>query len=643
MKGRRQDIEEIINLLDTSGSDVALTGGYGAGKSALAVSVAHCVCTGPSPVTDPTQPFRTSLVAIYIDLLGCQTTEGVWLRTVQAFGVHFHYNERRFLYNWINARDQRFLFVYDNIDDLVSLGGSRSDVDRMSELLEEIATRVRNAQMLCVGGNEQFFRRIRARGGQIYRVDDIGCVTANEVLGKLLPDLHANGVTQLAESCGHVALAVRISAAALTPTGSIIIDTGSLFQLLTSPKSELNIPDVVVKCIERLTGGDEFQFQRLQLVSGCLLKVISSLGDNTVSLLRCVACFASGFDRRSANAVFSDHTISDNIEALLDRIITIGLALPINTAERCKRYRLPALVRLLVMATATPMESSQASALYRKEVLHRVATAANRYHAGSDGFLKARAIVETDYDNIVDVLWKTIDRQDACVELSYLTTVEGSAFAAAFLPDDLYIAVYESIECEVEQSGINDCRSVKSRALACLSHRHTMSGRTIDAVRCAERAVELARSPVMPQTSKETNNLGLFSPSVTLAMALYYLSCAQWTAGDRKKAVATGKLAFEAWKCDWSMTTDPHRSGLPVTSSSTEMLLLTPSVGAVYAGEWYAWMLMQCDNVQMARHWLAIFTQNCSCHFVLLLFDIHINTVSLIEHPSYHEVSLIQD
>jgi len=631
MTGRRQDIDNIIDLISTSGRVVTITGGYGSGKSALAISVAR-VLSDPSAVCSPrysTTTTMTSFVAIHIDLLGCRTKEGVFRRTVRAFGVRFRYDERRFLYNWINARDQRLLIVYDNLDDLVD-SDSKCEADRLSELVEEIATRVRNTRILLVGGRKRFYRGVGA-GSEVYRVGDVGLTVSRELLGGFLPDLHADDVAKLAEACGHVSVALRIAASALRPAGGVAVDSGRLFESLTTMTSEPFATGRVAECIERLADGDEYQLRRLHLVAGCMLKVVEALGEVASKLLRSVACFASSFDWRSAAAVLPEYAEYEVVSAELDRMVAVGLALPVGSGDslvkeaetdRCRRYRLPVLVRTFAAAIASPAEVGRTNALYRREFLRRFSMAFARYHEGSDGYATSREDVEADYDNIVDVLWKTVDREDANVELSYLATVEGSVFAAEFLPDELYTAVYEGIEREAgafdektdaAETCVEDRKLLRSRALACLSYRHSVSGRSKEAVQSAERAVELASHAATSSSVDRMLSVGDIdncdasktSSNTTMAMALYYLSRAQWVADERRKSVATGKRAFEAWKCDRQIVTSSSSRPTSsfVKSGSTDALATLPSISSVYAGDWYAWTLMRSDNYQTARHW----------------------------------------
>jgi hypothetical protein len=643
--GRQQEIEDVVDLIGACGRVVTITGGFGTGKSALAVAVAQTL-SDESPSTDGRSTATTApFVAVHVDLLGCRSVDSVFRRTVNVFGVHFRYDERRFLYNWINARDQRLLVVFDNLDDVVVFG-TEAEVGRLSDLVDEMATRIRNVRILCAGGRKQFYRGIGV-GSEVYRLGDLRASTSHELLGGLLPDLHTDGVAQIAEACGNVSLALRVAAAALSPDVGVVRDSGDLFELLTSssPASGSWWSEGVETCIEKLADGDEFQLRRLRQVANCLLKVIATLGDPSLTLLRRVSCFASCFDRRSAVAVFPECGGDVEIKSALDRLMSVGLLLPVGVDQSelrvddaacsgSQRYRLPILVRLLAAAMSSPTEAGQASALYRAEVLRRLSAAAAQYHDGSDGFSRACAAVEEDYDNIVDVLWKTIDREDAYEELSYLATVEGASFASEHLPDDLFVAVFEAIEREAEAGGgaanggvggrangtaegpVEDRVLVKSRALASLSYRHSLAGRPTEAVQCGERAVDLVRPPppmsaVTRKIASDDDGVEAVKPAsvATLATALYCLSRAQWAAGERRKSLATGKRAFEAWKGDRSTATTPvttapvPRTSALAASSSTEVISALPSIAAVYACDWYAWTLTQSDNFQTARHW----------------------------------------
>lgn len=225
----------------------------------------------------------------------------------------------------------------------------------------------------------------------------------------------------------------------------------------------------------------------------------------------------------------------------------------------------------MASSTLSVSELAACEATYKRTVIDRLLAAAARYHQSVDACYSALEAVDVEYDNVVDVLWRTLDREDAYDDLATAATLDVGAFLSDVLPDDVFVTLYEAVEREAAERGPAD--GLRSRALSCLSYRHTAAGRKADALSCAERAMELAAADC--------------DGGEATVSALYCLSRSQKTGGERRKALSTARQAFDACK-----TTGLIVPGAELTS-----------IVAVYAVEWYASLLTQSDNFQTARHW----------------------------------------
>lgn len=556
--GRSREIDDVTDLVGSAGRVVTIVGCPGVGKSALAVAAAHALR-------------RKSVVSLRVDAAGCRSAGALLRRLVALLGLHFRPDDptdRKYLYNWINAHEQRTLLLFDDVDDLAP----GAEVDRLGDVVDELTANVRNVRVLCTSR-----RRLHRVGAnrEVYRLGDIRSASGS-LVRRLLPDLHEDGAELLAAACDHLPLPLRITCVALSSDRGDV-DAGRLFELLTA--GDRRHPSVSDAAVERLsTEDDVLDRRRLRLLADCLMTTIDAVDCSTsaVHLMAKTACFAgSGFDVEEASAMLGGVVSSSSLQSTLDRLVDLGVAARLPTTP--KRYRWRSFVGLIAASLLSGSDCADCDAKYKREVIGRLTAAVDRYHESAEGCFSALQAVDAEYDNVVDALWRTLDREDAYDDLATLARLDAGAFLSDVLPDDLFVALYEAVEREAAERGDrNDADSttaVRSRALSCLSYRHIAAGRTADASSCAERAVELASAAS-----------GDGEASVS---ALYCLSRSQKSNGERRKAMSTARQAFDACKT----------TGLIVPSVELSNIV------AVYAAEWYAWMLTQSDNFQTARHW----------------------------------------
>jgi len=561
MVGRSREVDDVVDLVGCAGRAVTIVGCPGIGKSALAVAVAHALR-------------RKSVVSLRVDSIGCRSATSLLRRLVALFGLRFRPDDvadRKCLYNWINVHEQRTLLLFDDVDDL-----TEQEVDRVGDVIDELMANVRNIRVLCTSRRRLY--RVGANR-EVYRLGDLRSASAL-LVGRLLPDLHADGVELLTSACEHLPLALRVACSALRSDRGDI-DAGRLFERLTTIDGRRSAASDAT--VGRFVAEDELDQRRLRALVDCILTTIDALSCaiSARGLMAKTACFVgSGFDVDEATTVL-DGIAASCVQSTLDQLVQLGVVTRLPTTP--PRYRWRSFVRVMASSTLSAVEAAECDAVCRRAVIDRLTAAADRYHESADGCYSALQAVDDEFDNAVDALWQTLDREDAYDDLATLARLDVGVFLSEVLPDDVFVAVYESVDREATERGANDGASVgmRSRALSCLSYRHIAAGRKADALSCAERAVQLA--------------CAADGDGETTVSALYVLSRSQKSGGERRRAMSTVRQAFDACK---------------TTALIVPSVELT-NVIAVYAVEWYASMLTQSDNYQTARHWLANFFVVC--------------------------------
>ena len=428
-------------------------------------------------------------------------------------------------------------------------------------------------------------------GRELYRIGALDAAAADQLVRCVLPDLHDDGVASLVTACSHLPLALRVAGTALSlPT----VDAGRLFERLTTADGlDAAAAASAAAGVDRhLVADDQLERHRLRRVVDCVGKVLDAVcgpAGAVMSLVARTACFAgSGFDADEAAAMLDGADDVGSVRSTLDRLADLGLVARLSATT--PRYRWRSLVGAMAASTLGAGEAAACEQRYRGTVISRLLTAAARYHQSADDCYAALHAVDVEFDNIVDVLWRTLDREDAFRDLAGAAALGTGAFLSDVLPDELFVALYEAVDREAaERDGAaqldNGTAAVRSGALSCLSYRHSSAGRRADAVSCAERALELA-------AGGEAAVSALFCLSRALKTgAGGTLTTA--AGGERgRRALSTARQAYDACKA----------SGLVVPDAST------CSIAAVYAVEWYAALLTHADNFQTARHW---YDQRC--------------------------------
>ena len=551
--GRSREIDDVVDLVGSAGRVVTVVGFPGVGKSALAIAVAHALR-------------RKSVVSLRMDAAGCRSATALLRRVIAVLGLRFRADDpidRKYMYNWINAHEQRTLLLFDDVDDL-----PEAEVGRLGDVIDEVTANVRNVRILCTSHRRLY--RVGANR-EVYRLGDIGSASES-LVSRLLPDLHGDGVKSLTAACDHLPLALRVACDALSSDRGDV-DAGRLFELLTTVDGR-HRSSAFGAAVEQLFADDEVDQRRLHLLTDCLLTTIDAVECPTsaLRLMAKTACFAgSGFDVEEARSALGEVDAACSLQSTLDRLVDLGVVARLPTTPT--RYRWRSFVSLIASSTLSGAQSAECDVTFKREVIGRLTAAADRYHESVHGCYLALQAVEVEYDNVVDALWRTLDREDVYDDLVALARLNAGAFLSDVLPDDVYVALYEAMEREAAERGSsNDTHTigVRSRALSCLSYRHLAAGRTAEALSCAERAVELSSDDGEATVS-----------------ALYCLSRSQKSGRERRKALSTARQAFDACKT----------AGLIIPSVELTNIV------AVYAVEWYAWMLTQSDNFQTARHW----------------------------------------
>jgi len=546
--GRSGEIDDVVDLVRSAGRVVTIVGCPGVGKSALAVAVAHAL-----------RP--KSVVSLRIDAAGCRSAAALLRRVAAVLGLRFRSDnaaDRKYLYNWINVHEQRTLLLFDDVDDL-----AEEEVGRLGDVIDELMANVRNVRILCTARRRLY--RVGANR-EVYRLGDMSSASES-LVRRLLPDLHDEGVDLLTAACDHVPLALRVACAALSSDRGDA-DAGRLFELLTAVDGRRSTASGAA-VIDQLFTDDEFDRRRLRVLADCLMTTIDTCSASAVHLIAKTACFAgSGFDVGAAATALGE-VDAGSLQSTLDRLADLGVVARLQTTPT--RYRWRSFVSVIAASTLSGTESADCDAIYRREVTGRLKAAVDRYHESVNDCYSALQAVDVEYDNVIDVLWRTLDREDAYDDLATLARLDAGAFLSDVLPDDVFIALYEAVERESAEHGQNV--GIRSRAFSCLSYRHVAAGRTADASSCAEQAVELS-------SAADVDGEATVS-------ALYSLSRSQKTAGERRKALSTARQAFDACKT----------TGLIIPSVELTNIV------AVYAVEWYASLLTQSDNFQTARHW----------------------------------------
>ncbi|ELU11959.1 hypothetical protein CAPTEDRAFT_216763 [Capitella teleta] len=530
--GRSNDIEAVFDLASSSGRVVTLTGPWGVGKSALAVSVAKQL-----------QP--KFILPLLFNLRGCCSTGSVVRRIIRQFGLSLKTNELKMFYNWLNCREQRFLFVFDNLD----LKDEESK--RVSEFIDDLMFHVKNIRVMCTS-RANFFHGQSSH--ESYRVGNIP-QRSQELLSQLVPDLHTEGIAALAEACDHVPLLLRLLAKVFVLDD---IDTGKLFEDITQNRMDDSLMPKVQESIAKLTQ-DSSEVRLLENTAACLLKCINSLPGQLFNFLVKLAFYPS-FSKPTALAAFSPNgDLIEEAENAIRLLCRLGFLTEIAQESH---YAMQPCIRLIVKASI--QNEGERLTAYRQEGVTVVKALIDTYH--SLKALEAMREFNTAFDFIEDVLWNIIEREDSYEVCQEFATLQGAIYLSEELSELTYMSLFESMEQQAEDRGD---RIVQVRALCAMAYRFIENKDIKHGSGSIQKAYEIVHN--QPETIGETDR----------ALTLYCLGKLYWLdEDDRNQAQQFVKKALDIYK---------RVNGMK-------------NLETLYAYELYGYMLTNTDNFQTARH-----------------------------------------
>lgn len=543
--GRSHDVDAVVDLASSSGRVVSLTGPWGVGKSALALSVARQL-----------QP--KFILPVTFDLRGCQLSEGVIRRVMQQFGLQLQTSDCKLLYNWLNCREQRFLFLLDNLD------LKPEEDQKLSDFIDDLMFHVKNLRVICTS-RRNFFKGQSTH--ESYRVGDIKG-RSKDLLKELVPDLHEEGVDQLAIACGHTPLCLCLMGIVFTLEE---IDAGRLFEELTINEHPLTakIQDAL-----RSVTSEECEAQQLLSTASCLLKCIESLPVEISVGLRKLASYPS-FSRASALAALSPEEskeATERAENSLRLLVQMGLLTEIKQEAH---YAMEPGVRLVMQVTG--QKDHQA---YVQEGVTVLQQLIETYH--SQKALEAVREFSTAYDFLEDVVWSVTEQEDAYEKCRQFATMEAAIFLTNELSETTYMSLFESMAQQAEGRGD---KGAEVRALCCMAYRFIEAKDVRNGSGIIQKAYEIVHN--QPRTVAETDR----------ALTLFCLGKLYWLdESDRAQAQTFVKKALDLYKQAHGMK----------------------HLHTLYTYELYGWMLTSTGNFQTARHFY-----NVSDFVVRELLDEH--------------------
>ncbi|KAK2147470.1 hypothetical protein NP493_3436g00008 [Ridgeia piscesae] len=503
--GRAGEVTSLTDLLDTSGRLITVTGGAGCGKSQLAIVTAHAV------------------VAKHHEL----------------FDLHMREMEMRFLCNWFNSHEQRLLFVFDNVDPVTS-----RDAGHVSEFIDELAAGVRDVRVLCT--SRRAFYVGNSAAATSFALGDLRQDSEN-LLRQLTPDLHDDGIRNLAAACGHVVQALMVASRGLTMPE---VDAGQLFEDLTTDGGNVTSSDEQ----------EESEEETSRKVLTCLRHVLGHMGESAEGLLRALALFASWFDQSAASEV---GTISDTdaLATTLADLAKVGF-LESRTRRDVDVYYVPHNARLLANSLGG---ASDGATRYRNYILGRMRTLQELYYSPECG--DALQQFSDMADDIEAFLRSTIERGTAYRDCCHLAAIDPAVFLHETLPSMLFEELFSAI-----RDGSDADSSTKCRALCCLSYQDSGRGDFT----AAKRAMTVAHDV--------TDYLAAVD-DLTKAFCYECLSLVYWSEPDRQDpALALMKRALDVYK----------------------MALGMRSARTLLANEHYGAMLARRARLQSARHFFNV-------------------------------------
>ena len=389
--------------LTASGSIVNITGCPGVGKSSFALSVAHRMQS-------------RFVVPMLIEARDVGNSDGLFKRLMKTFGLHFKPREISHFYNWINCREQKFLFLLDNVD------CPPEEDDQISQLLDNLMKNIKNLCLLCTSQRPFFQGRSTC---QVYELGDLR-EKSEDLLRQLIPDLHDQGIRELAEICDHVPYAMTTAAKTLAGAD---IDSGKLFEDLTLKENETfcqsKLDELVATMLQK-----ELDKPRLTKLMCCVKKIIDNLPSASAQVLCRMSHVAHTFDASTTASVTScsDKTVCTALEELNKS----GLIVAIKDSPEF--YAMPLLVRLIAQASDDdPVSSSNKLCQHFLDTIKALCT---QFH--SKECKESLQLLSKHFDNICHVLRCVIEGGEVYEKCLHFGGVDYVMFLSEALPWELY-------------------------------------------------------------------------------------------------------------------------------------------------------------------------------------------------------------
>ena len=219
--GREDEIQEVITFLkDEEKAVVALHGGPGFGKTAIAIQISDKLS-------------KEHKIPVFFSQLTTATNEDEMIRQLCLdAGVNYEDDPKKAFMLWLKNIRSGVMFVMDDIDNLLR---------ERTSFYEFLRWLRKNSHQQCqiVTTSRASFEipELSTQQIQIYEMDDKACV---ELLKKQCPHEDVNFLRQLAKLCGNIPLAMCIAASRMND----FEDSAELLQhLKKQPMKTLECPE----------------------------------------------------------------------------------------------------------------------------------------------------------------------------------------------------------------------------------------------------------------------------------------------------------------------------------------------------------------------------------------------------------------
>ena len=524
--GRKEEKFDIADLISASGRIITLTGCPGIGKSNLAIAVAN-------------ELIKKFICPVYIDCRSCKTVEGVRQKLMHSVGVFFKDDEMDYFYNWVNAHEQRMLFLFDNLELNEALNGN------LSAFIDNLLFHVKNLRILSTS-ERQFFRGQAMH--ETYRVGDIRDYS-DMIMEMLVPDLHEDGKRALVDAADNILFGLFLSGKAFSIAN---VDAGKLFEdLSTSGSNGLNVMKLQDAIYNFTT--NELEQDRLFKLAVLVRKVMEHLPSDVIELLTVVSKVPGDFDMSTAVAL--SPIDGESMQDYMDELVNLELLL--NTNDR---YVLPFIVKL-VLETCWP-DNGENKTKVVSHFVDKLKSMTKQFN--SVDCFSATEQSRSDYTNMVCLLRWLVEHEDTYEYCAEFANLDYAMFLCEFLPQSLYEDLYESLSQQAEDQ---DDVVTKTNAICCMAYRCLMDEKYSEGKSQAESAYDCLHAAQISEKDK--------------AFCMLCLGKAYWADEETKvKGLALVKSALDIYKQYYTLK-DPK---------------------AIFANEEYGRLLAEKNSHQTARH-----------------------------------------